>query len=92
MAGGEDAINRVIGQRDSFGAADLKGLSESRDHERADVGIVPELAERLTRRGRDAGIGRKQDEFHPELGEDRLAQRDVEAGLLTQREQIVAAL
>ena len=56
------------------------------------IGIVAQLADRLARRRHHAGIAGEQDELHPEIGQDLLAQRRVEAGLLAQREKILAAL
>src|SRR5689334_25027096 len=88
MAEEIECPRRRIGWKgNALGAADIDDLGDAGEEDRLDVRVVPELADRQARRGRDAGIGRQRNEFHPELGLDLLAERGVKAGLLTQREE-----
>ena len=66
--------HRVGRQRHALGPADVEHFSEGGGHDEADHGVVPQLADRLARRRRDPGIGGEQDELHPKLGEDLVAQ------------------
>src|SRR6266702_1785802 len=58
---------------------------------RTQVGIVAQLADRLACQRHDAGVAGEQDELHPQLGQDLLAQGRVETGFQAKREKILAS-
>ena len=62
------------GSVDAPGAADIDHFLVGGDENRTHVRVVAQLADRLPGQRHDAGVGGEQDELHPELGEDLLAQ------------------
>jgi len=88
----ENFVERVGGQRDAAGAADIDRFLPGGKENRTQVGIVAQLADRLARQRHDAGVAGEQDELHPQLGQDLLAQGRIKTGLQAKREKILSSL